>query len=437
MTAASPPAGHVARWYRHAVHFWPVWAPVLAGTFLRIYYMLITPYNVRGYDTEEHIQYIRYVVRTFQLPDLHAGWETHQPPLYYFLTGAWVKLGLLLGRSTAALSDDIRMFSLLLSLAALVLAAWIALMLFPKPSQRTQAGIFLLVPAFLPGLVFFSGRISNDVLVYPLLLLWLGLFIRWMRQPSENRWFVASIALAFALLTKMSAAPLVPAMALTMLFRNTLPSRTKVKLLVILGVTLAIIAGWQVVLRSISGYADFLLVSGSGDIVKGLYVKVKFMNYLTFNPLIILQQPFATPWFPGPFRDGFWEYFFRSSFTGEWSFPRTIWLNRSMVLLGMAALPVAAMGLWTTWKKPKAHAPAFAAMFVFLCAFLVFFHLRFPCACLQDFRYVPFIPLLTGAWFAYGLDAVPPRVRYNAIICAILLAVLCVAFVLTLGFLPS
>ncbi|HEX3044753.1 MAG TPA: hypothetical protein VHY08_08350 [Bacillota bacterium] len=57
---------------------------ILGGFLIRVLYFLITPYNVREYDVDGHIQYIQYILNHWSIPSRNYGWETFQPPLYYF-----------------------------------------------------------------------------------------------------------------------------------------------------------------------------------------------------------------------------------------------------------------------------------------------------------------------------------------------------------------
>jgi hypothetical protein len=417
--------------------YWPLWAVVTWGVVLRIWYFAVTPFHLRAYDTGEHLDYIVHVMNTFQLPAIGSGWEAHQPPLYYFLMGGWAKFLSLFGITVDHLPYFITSFSLLFSLATLPIAAWVSLVVFPKPAQRLQATIFLLVPAILPSIVFLSSRISNDTLVFPLSLIWLGLFFRWQQTRDETMWFWACLALGIAMLAKLSMVPLIPVMALELLLTKGMTTKTKTKLLVTLGVTIALLSGWHIFLRTFGGYAEFMFVKGSGAINKLLIMKIVPFNYFTFNPLVVLQAPYANPWMPGPMRDGFWEYFFRSAFTGEWLFPKTIWLNRGILLLAMLAVPVAVTGAIRTWKMDRAFGRSLLLMFVFLCMFLVTFQIKFPCACLQDFRYVPLVAIVAGIWFATGFPMLKPPLKKLAVGGAFLLAVLCSLFLFSLPFFPS
>src|SRR3989338_1172087 len=54
----------------------------LSGMF---FYFRNTPYNWRVYDFDGHIQYSEILATRHKLPAPYEGWETWQPPAYYFL----------------------------------------------------------------------------------------------------------------------------------------------------------------------------------------------------------------------------------------------------------------------------------------------------------------------------------------------------------------
>ena len=42
---------------------------IFVGIGIRIFYLSYTDYNVRSYDTDGHIEYIKYVSEKFQIPE--------------------------------------------------------------------------------------------------------------------------------------------------------------------------------------------------------------------------------------------------------------------------------------------------------------------------------------------------------------------------------
>ena len=104
----------------------------VAGLYLRFIYLAYTPYRVRGHDVIPHLDYIRYVAEHFAIPPRADGWQFYQPPLYYFLSAIWFRIGEGINRIEDALIGDLQLFAFVISLAVLGIAIWIGRMLFNK-----------------------------------------------------------------------------------------------------------------------------------------------------------------------------------------------------------------------------------------------------------------------------------------------------------------
>ena len=63
-------------------------APAVCGVLLRCVYAASTPYFVRAWDWDGHLEYITHVADHWTIPSAASGWETYQPPLYYFAAAA-------------------------------------------------------------------------------------------------------------------------------------------------------------------------------------------------------------------------------------------------------------------------------------------------------------------------------------------------------------
>jgi hypothetical protein len=421
---------------RHARDWWHLWAIGAWGTALRVWYFWITPYNLRAYDTTSHLQYIWHVMQTGQMPPLWTIWEAHQPPLYYFLMAGWGKIAESFGVTPELLPNHLKVFSFIFAIAGIALGAWVATILFPKNSGRMKSAMVLLVPTFLPSYVFMSTRISNDVLTYPLMLLWFGLFLLWWKNDGERWLWPMSIALGVTLLTKLSAAPFVPAVLLCMLLKQGLTMKRKIWIGFIFCALVMLIAAWQALVRSAGAYTDFMLMTGSGWLDDGLIVKQTVFNYVLFNPVSLVVVPFAESWGQTPDRSMFWEYFFRSAFYAEWAFTSLVWLGRATMALALPLLAVMAAGVWKSANEWKKWGLPLLSTLVLSLVFMVTYAVLHPCACTQDFRFVPMVAPIAAALTALGLDVLPVWLRKIAFAGAIIIAVLCSAFIVLLKFFP-
>ena len=66
-------------------------AIVLAGTCLNVDYLSYTSLDQRNYDGEAHLEYIRSIASTLELPDAFSCVACGHPPLYYGLGALWSK----------------------------------------------------------------------------------------------------------------------------------------------------------------------------------------------------------------------------------------------------------------------------------------------------------------------------------------------------------
>ena len=66
---------------------WVGWPLALAG-LLAAQCVVQTPPSIRQHDVEGHREYVDFVSTHVGLPAVQQGWETWQPPLYYFLAAA-------------------------------------------------------------------------------------------------------------------------------------------------------------------------------------------------------------------------------------------------------------------------------------------------------------------------------------------------------------
>jgi 4-amino-4-deoxy-L-arabinose transferase-like glycosyltransferase len=126
-------------------------------------FALITPVG-RGFDEDHHLDYVSYVARTGAIPnqyieDESIEYEGHQPPLYYFLAAACLRL---LGASDAAANFHFLRFM------SVLLATFNLALVFRMSAWFPLNGFWQLAPgllvATLPQFGFVSGMVSNDSL---------------------------------------------------------------------------------------------------------------------------------------------------------------------------------------------------------------------------------------------------------------------------------
>jgi hypothetical protein len=174
-----------------------------------------------GYDLSGHVDYIRFIVDRGQLPDARDGIEMFQAPLFYVIAAGLDRL------LSAVVSSDmallwLRWVPLLCGMAQVEICFRAGRLIFP--ARKDLQALMVVVGGLLPMNVYMSQFVSNEPLSGVLtaaVLLW-GFQV--CRQPAvaerpRSQW-LAGLLLGLALLTKMSAALLVPIVAAVLVVAN-------------------------------------------------------------------------------------------------------------------------------------------------------------------------------------------------------------------------
>ena len=180
----------------------------MSWIFLWAHNVSFVPRNA-GFDTDGHLEYIKYIQAHRALPLADQGWEMHQPPLYYVLCA-----GLLNGFGLAADSFDglamLRLLGLLIGLVHLGIVFASVRLLFPGEAAQQVVGLSL--AGFLPMHLYLSHYVTNETLAACLISATLLYLLRLLgaEQASLKSYAAAGIFLGLALLTKVTAVVLAP-----------------------------------------------------------------------------------------------------------------------------------------------------------------------------------------------------------------------------------
>lgn len=396
---------------RAFVRYADFWIVFGTGVLLRVQYVLVTNVNERAYDIQGHIDYLEHVLQTWSIPTFGMGWEGHQPPLYYFLAAGWSKLTQLLGRDAYLVLRDVQWFSFLTSVLLLMAAMWMTVTLFGKPSQRKQGLFFLGILCSLPGIVFFSARISNDALVAALQFLFVATLLVWWKT-GENKWWYACVAVAgLGILTKLTMITAPLTLLICLYFRNN--DRKEKWLLFETALLLwAALTGWFFMMRWSDGFLQSIPEGRPFGVLDVYKVPVTFTAMMGFSPVRILATTYNDYITSATGREFFWEYLFKSAFFGDGFFPAVlIWLHRAVLLGGLGTVFLAAVGVTREVRKRGAFwIPLLATLLTGL-ATIFLYRLFYNASTNQDFRFVPQVAAAIAAFAVLGLDAFTPRWR--------------------------
>ncbi|MFH0851888.1 MAG: glycosyltransferase family 39 protein [Candidatus Peregrinibacteria bacterium] len=367
------------------------WQSVFLGTFLsgvvlRLLYVFATPYQIRAYDADGHLEYIRYVARHLALPPVKGGWEYYQAPLYYVLTGFWVHMATAFGRALSLLTRDIQWFAFFSSIITLVGMGWIATMLFPH-RKRMERLLFFASLTALPGIVFLSARINNDVLLLLLEVFCFGFLLRWWQNGRWRHWWLALLLLALSILTKTNGLLLIPVTFLLLALRRRLALKMKVLVGAVSLLALTLLTGWMFTLRDGASLNQPLVVN-MGNLSSALSVNNTVETFLEFNPLRMMLRPYNNPWDDAAGRQYFWEYFFKSAFFGEFDFGVALRPLASAILLcGFLTLLYALYGTWICIRREGWRTLPLWSVAGILLLGHAFHRYTTAFSCSQDFRY--------------------------------------------------
>lgn len=395
---------------------------------LRVAYVMHTPYFFRNHDTDGHVDYITYVAQHLDLPPAKQGWESWQPPLYYVLSAAWYGLGTSWDFSQADALFLVQLQSLALTIGVMFSVYMIAHMAWSDHRNRRE---LLLGIGTLPGLLYLTGRVNNDVLACALSFFAFAFLLAWWKKGTWTWWYAAMIAVALAVLTKYNGLLMLPVAFLTLLLRTALPWKTR---------ALHMAAGFLIVaamltvsmFRSQANSAAEHLVGNIESMNGPLKLPVDAPTLVTFNPIEILRHPYNNPWSDEERRANFPEYFFRSAFAGEWGLGDALKLPLQVILLlALLLLPVAILGIIHGIRQWRLTAPFLSALFV-IGAGHAAFRVVSPFSPSQDFRYSPLLAVPFLYFFLRGSSLLPPAAKRLALAIFHASIVLWVLFVFSL-----
>lgn len=368
---------HVSGW---------LWAIVVVGILLRIFYTAVTPYTTRGHDAGSHVDYIEYIADHGALPDPHAGLEFYHPPLYYWLGAVIVDVSRVAHLSNNTALIAVQWFGFFLSIVTFGIVLWIGLLLFPRKEDEASLLLFASIAAVLPSFVFFAARINNDVLYEVFAFLGVALTIAFWKRGKITLWYALSVALAIGLLTKGNLFLIVLCAWLCLILHDKFSIRKKLMHLSLSALIIVAIAGWFYIPRFIAEHQSRTAVIGNVNILTN-FVQNSPEAYLTFNPIGMIEHPYNDPFDDAARRQYFWEYLARSALYGEFNFGEgDLLLARMMVGSFLLLLVLAAYGIYADRKQWFVHLPVWILLITLLIGHTIF-RFVFPYSSSQDFRY--------------------------------------------------
>jgi hypothetical protein len=404
---------------------------ILGGFLVRVLYFLVTPYGTRTHDVEGHIPYIEYVLSHWRVPPRESGWESYQPPLYYFLVALVYKAGELFGvHSTYNLYRLVQFFSVLMSMGFLFVAlsifqnilshfagwspgnpsAAVPETLKDKTKRDWILALSLGLATFWPSNIMHSVRLGNDVMFYFFYALGLLFLVKWYYDNTEKSLFLSFIFTTLCFITKANALILYGLTGIVYLWKFfTDKDRNIKKYIIRTTILLAIFAAgfWitfgAAVAEKMKGNSENFMVPNIKDGgLAGQEVGNQLKNYVWFDLPVFIAEPYADPWGDKGGRQYFWNYLLKTSLVGEFQFdtPFHRFLTTLLSGLFLGMLFYAIVGLILILRKEwKEHIILFLNLILLIIA-AILFRVSIPASCSGDFRYI--LPLLISFCFFYG-----------------------------------
>jgi tetratricopeptide (TPR) repeat protein len=159
---------------------------------------------LQGFDSQHHLDYIKYVQERRALPLPTEGFEMFQPPLYYVVSAVALSLG---GLSVDTQSGilALRFLTLLFGVLQFTLVFLSVRLCFPGRTAAQLVG--LLLAAFLPMQLYLSHYVTNETLAATLATasIYLGLRLFRTKDPFVSQFVWLGLGMGAALLTKATA----------------------------------------------------------------------------------------------------------------------------------------------------------------------------------------------------------------------------------------
>ena len=204
---------------------------------------------VSGYDSKDHLAYIKYIQERHALPLPNEGYEMFQPPLYYAISTGVLSV-LRLSASDAGAVAVLRAVTMLFGIANFIFVFLSVRLLFSRQAFTQLIG--LITAAFLPMQLYLSHYVTNETLAATLASASLYLGLQALLAENESFWQLFSLGacVGAAMLAKATGLLLVPvifgAFAIKLL-RNRGVRRDWLRIFGTTTAAILIVCGWHFV----------------------------------------------------------------------------------------------------------------------------------------------------------------------------------------------
>ena len=198
---------------------------LIMGTsfLLKFSYVFYTSISTRQNDVgkfsgnDSHAGYINYFLKNFSLPnfDPREKWQFCHPPLHHIISAVWISINEnIFNISEQAAQESLQTLTLFYSMA-IVISAYKILRHFKLNGKALY--IPLLIIAFHPTFILYSGAINNDVLSVAFIMGAVVCTLKWYENQTMKNILEIALCIGLGMMTKMSAALVAPSVAIVFL----------------------------------------------------------------------------------------------------------------------------------------------------------------------------------------------------------------------------
>ena len=145
-----------------------------------------------GYDSTDHIAYIKYIQDRRALPLPNEGYEMFQPPLYYALSAGVLSICRLTVSDQASVAV-LRAMTMIFGIANFVFVSLCLRLLFPRQRWAQLAG--LVTAAFLPMQLYLSHYVTNETLAATLVSAAIYFALRVFKSEAPSPWLFLALGI--------------------------------------------------------------------------------------------------------------------------------------------------------------------------------------------------------------------------------------------------
>jgi hypothetical protein len=208
----------------------------------------------------------------------------------------------------------------------------------------------------------------------------------------------------------------------------------RAKRALIAGSIVVLCTGWYFPLR-FSAENKVGLAGNVHAMNKRLGITRSWTDYFQFHPVRIVEVVHNDPWRKGPERQFFWEYFYRSAFTGEFNYgSHMFWWIRLLYAWGLLGIPFLLYGIIESIHRRERIGIPFAAVSLCLLGGQIAYSWIYQFSPNQDFRFSNLIVIPIGYFLIRGIQALPERFRMIGWFWFSPFLVLCLVFLLHMVF---